>query len=180
MADAAMLPPGDAQRARVEAEIARAGAWAEQRWLEVLGSDEHLRIALRQVGPPPGLVQRLRAIPDQSPASPVSVRARLESRLRTLGKRASLRHVAAFLVFLVLGASIWQRMTSVAEHERRLHTVALLAMQDHMNESDMVVRASDRALVARELSRLVDFAVRLPELGRGLTLVGGRVVYQRG
>lgn len=171
IADAALLPPGDREREKVEAEVASAGPWAEELWLQILSDDEHLRIALRQVVPPPGLVSRLRSIPDHEPSPRL---ARVHSWLAALRNRMPLRYVAASLVFLVLGVMGWHRAASSAEQERRLQTLALLAMQDHMNESDMVVRASDRSLVARELSQLVAFAVRLPELGRGLKLVGGR------
>ncbi|MBI4864871.1 MAG: hypothetical protein HY815_32125 [Candidatus Riflebacteria bacterium] len=169
MADAALTPPGDPQRERVEAEVALAGPWAEQLWLEILASDEHLRVALRQVRPPPGLLERLRAVPDSAPPSARPPMASLLSR-----PRAGTRIVAGVLVLVLIGVMAWHRVASRAEDERRLHTVALLAMQDHMHEADMVVRAADPARLSLELSRLVEFTVRLPEMGRGLKLLGGR------
>jgi hypothetical protein len=175
MEEAALLPPESPLRQRVEEEVARAGPWAETEWLDLLRFDERMRIALRQMEVSAGLKDRLLAIPHVAqPARALS------------WSRAAVAAAGA----LTLAAAGWMAGRAPpsrpeagppaasgrlpAEADRALHTLALLAMQEHMNESDLVVRTGRADELRDALGAHLPFPVHVPDLGPGYALLGGR------
>lgn len=160
MGEAAPLPPDNAQRRAVEAEIAETDGWAEKEWLELLREDEQLRLELQRVPVPPGLEERLDAIPGQAPHSSAS------------GLRRWFGLTAAALLIAVTGVLLYvNRMGAQAE---RLRSVAALSAEDHFEASELTVKTTERAAVATALSGEVPFKVKTPDLGQGFALLGAR------
>ncbi|MBI2944933.1 MAG: hypothetical protein HYY25_12090 [Candidatus Wallbacteria bacterium] len=181
MAEASVLPPDDPVRRQLEQDVARGPEWARQEWLELIRGDEALRIALRQVEVPPGLVPRLLLLADQcappeAGAEPQVQRldSRPPGRMRSLGLFAGRRLALASSIALVV-LMVWFGISSLrSDKEATLQTLALLATQDHMNTPHLQVKGSDPRQVAEFLSSSMGFPVSFPALGPGHTLMGGR------
>jgi len=61
MAEAVALPTDDPARREVLARVREAGDWAQAEWVELVESDERLRMQLSRVEVPEGLARRLLA-----------------------------------------------------------------------------------------------------------------------
>ncbi len=156
MGEAAALPPEDRQRRAVEAEIAAEGSWAEQEWLKLLQEDERLRLELQRVSVPVGMQERLLRIPDGD--------SRSQTRCFPWWRFAA----AAAVIAVIVGAYFLPH-----GNRDRLRSVALLAMNEHLNRKDLTVVTQDPSQLAGRLSAALPFRVSLPDLGPEFRLVGG-------
>lgn len=174
MAEASLLSADDPVRRQLEQDVARSGEWAQREWLDLIREDENLRITLRQVEVAPGLLPRLLLIPDRVPGIKQTHESLWLRWFNAIG--ATWRHrllAAACLAFVVAAAAFW-RAGSLPHEDRRVETLALLAMQDHLNENNLAVRSTEPRRVESELANSLGFPVQLPELGDRFTLMGGR------
>lgn len=161
MGEAAALAPDAPQRREVEAEIAQNGPWAEKEWLDLLREDAQMRLELQRVSIRVGMEERLLAIPNDPPR-------------RRSARAWRWMHVAAGVV-IVLAASLfgWQAWRG-AQYRNCLQTLALLAVNDHLNDQHLVVETSEKSEFERKLAEYVQFEVKMPDLGQDLKLLGGR------
>lgn len=174
MAEASLLAADDPVRRQLEQDVARSGEWAQREWLDLIREDEALRITLRQVKVPPGLMTRLLLIPDSVQDRHQTHESRWRHWFHAI--RATWRGLwlaSACLAMAVAAAVIW-RPDFPPNEDRRVETLALLAMQDHLNENNLAVRSAEPRRVESELATSLGFPVRLPELDSRFTLVGGR------
>lgn len=136
--------------------------WVQEQWHDLLQENDCLRKELNEVDVPDDLEDRLlEAAELPSPKSPDR-----KSRLSIWAMAV----VAILLVAIGLGI-VWQQQNS------RMQTVALLAINNHLNHlEDHGVESQSRqpAELTHELSKLVEFDVFLPDFGDRLNLVGGR------
>ncbi|MBI3891649.1 MAG: hypothetical protein HY303_08995, partial [Candidatus Wallbacteria bacterium] len=174
MAEASLLPADDPVRRQLEQDVAGSGEWAQREWLDLIREDEALRITLRQVEVPPGLMTRLLLIPAQVPEIQQTQASRWLRWLHDLRAGWSKRSLAAAFLAVAVVAAVFWRVDYLPHEERRVETLALLAMQDHLNENNLAVRSSEPRKVENELANRLGFPVQLPELGSRFTLVGGR------
>lgn len=173
MAEASLLPPDDPVRRQLEQDIVRAGDWAQAEWLDLIRADEAMRLDLRQVQLPPGLVSQLLLIPERVPLESAGQRTGWLHWLRKL-RLPRLRLAAVALVTLmVVGSGLW-RLETVSGPALQVEELALLASQDHAGEGDLAVRSTDPREVESQLSGLLGFPVRVPALDASFVLVGGR------
>ena len=162
MGEAVALPPDDPMRVEMQGEVARLGAWAEKEWLALLEEGERWRIELRRLDVPEGLEERLLRIPEE----------RLRGRLPVLSLRAWAL-VAAAVVLVGLG--VWLAIPrEVAPPPDPLQTLAMLAMNDHLDTHTLDVKAEDAATLREGLKHKIPFEIRVPDLGGALRLEGGR------
>jgi hypothetical protein len=160
MGEASVLPPDDPLRREVENRITGDDNLAEPEWLALLQEAEMLRLELARISPPEHLTRRLLAIPD-------------EQRHRIIPISRGTWLAAAIIVFLlVAGQTI--RLNHQNLFRGRLETLATLALDDHLNDRLMSDTTNDFAALSENLARQLGFPVRLPELGDGFVLRGGR------
>lgn len=157
MGEAAALSPDEPLRRDVEAEIARSASWAREEWQALLREDECLRAQLRVVAVPDHLEPRLLALLDAA-----AQRGRWTPLTRWL--------TVAAAALLVVGLLV----TPDLVHSSRLRTVALLAINNHVNDHHVSVETQDAGELGRILSRELPFDVVVPELGEAFELSGGR------
>ena len=160
MGEGASLPPEDPLRQELEAVISRTGQWAEKEWLEVLTQDEHVRIALRKVEVPGDLEQKLLAIPEQK------ISPRKQFRILSLKFIAS---AVAVILIVVIAVILF-----FPPKEQDFDQLAILAINDHINNRNLKVVTSDTAEFKNQLTGKVPFEVNLPEFSNMLKLSGGR------
>ena len=164
MGEAAILPPKDQERRAIEAQIAKAGTWAEKEWLGILEEDEHLRLELMRVDPPAGLEERLLKIPNSigQPLYPSTFRW----------------WAAAASVFLALGGLLllyaWKDAWKAPRTDTQVVTLAALAIGNYMRNQTLTVETNDIDLLQKKLTHQVPFPVIVPEMGSGCSLIGGR------
>jgi hypothetical protein len=163
MGEAAALPPDDPQRREVEARIGAQGAWTRQAWQRLLEENERLRAELPRLTVAEDLEHRLLQV------------AVLAPRRRGWHRRSALIAVAVAAAVLVLAGGV--NLYQYFQHRARLQTIALLAINNHLNHLDddhLSIETSDRRKLETGLGELVSFPVRVPELGDALRLRGGR------
>jgi hypothetical protein len=158
MGEAAALPPEDDFRREVEAEVGAAGNWAKEEWLALLRFDEEMRLSLQRVPVPPQLQHALLTTVDT------------HSRLRA--PRLLRRFAAVTLVFVLAAGALLLRHTNTSTGT--LHQLALLAMSEHFDRSELGMETSDPSDLERSLVGQIPFQVVLPELGDAFQLAGGR------
>lgn len=163
MGEAASLPPDDPQRIEMHAEVAKLGAWAEAEWLALLEEGERWRLELSRVTVPEGLEDRLLRIPAEAPRGALH-------RLRALPPVAWVGIAAAAL--LAIGA--WLFLGGSEPRSDPLNTLAILAMNDHLDTHALDVTASDPRDVEAGLRARIPFEIRFPKLGGELRIEGGR------
>jgi len=160
MGEAAILPPEDQERRSIEAQIAKAGPWAEKEWLGILEEDEHLRLELMRVDPPAGLEERLLKIPNTigQPLYPSTFKW----------------WAAAASVFLALVGLLLLYAWKAPRTDSQVVTLAALAIENHMRNQTLTVETNDIDLLQKKLTHQVPFPVIVPEMGPGFSLIGGR------
>lgn len=167
LSEASLLPPEDAMRLRIEAEVIERGPWAESYWAALLAEGDSWRRALPAIEPSPELAGRLRSIPAQYPL------------LRMRRRRLLWGAAAAALVVVGLAWGLAGRGTGEAPSLQtgvmpEVAQVALLALNDHLDTHEQDVLSDDPATLARDLQPQIPFPVLLPDLGAGIEPVGGR------
>ncbi len=161
LSEASSLPADDPHRLEIQAEVATRGGWVEKEWLALLAEGERWRIELSRVEIPDGLEDRLLAIPDDPRA--------LRTPLARLPRWAWAAAAAAVLVAL----SLWSFLPS-KNAEGPVQTLALLALNDHLDAHPVEVATADPAALAVGLRERVPFDVTLPRMPDDLRLAGGR------
>jgi hypothetical protein len=163
MSGMAALSPDDPLRLELEGKVAAAGEWARIEWLRLLGAEGALRDRLRRVEVPPGLEERLLAS--------ARTAGRTHSALRlSRGWLAA----AAVLLLALSSAFLLPRLRTSLESGKELKTLALLAVNNHINSQEVSVVTLDPLFLERELGGAVPFRIVLPSVRTGLSLVGGR------
>ena len=172
--EASALPSGDPLRREVEEEITHLGTWAEEEWLALLEEAERLRLELNRVEVPYALQERLMAIPGQigKPQNSLRKSSRISLMLKWLG--------AAAAIIMVFIAALWManfpllnKKDLLIRNEKDLQNLALLAMNHHLTDHPVTIQTTDSIILAKELSNLMPFSVKIPDLGSELHLVGG-------
>lgn len=158
MEEAALLPTENPMRREIEACIVEAGNWAEEEWLEMLQSDELLRLDLQRIAIPAGLEEKLMAIPDEVPISRSSRRIWIYP------------VTAAAMLLLTLGILQLRQNRST----ELLNTVAMLAISNHENIDYVSIHSDKNIEVEQHLSKKAGFEVKMPALNQRLQLKGGR------
>ena len=161
MGEASVLPAGDPMRREVEERIAGDDGWAEQEWLKLLEEAEILRLVLPRVDVSERLEERLQDIAEGSKI------LRLP-----FGKRTWLAAAAIVLILFTVGQGM--RMSRKMALEPKLMGVAMLALDDHVNDRLLMVATAEPADLAASLAGEAGFSVVLPELGDDFHLQGGR------
>lgn len=163
--EASCLPPGEPERRAVEAEITARGPLAEREWMLLLDEAERLRLALRRVQVPADLVERLSSIPREARSPGAWLRGRGRLVLAAVA-------VAAALLLAFHG---WRTSSPARPHTPDpLASLALLALNDHLDTHRLEVLASDPEAVAAALAGAIPFPIRLPRLEAPARLEGGR------
>lgn len=178
MLEAATLPGDDPSRQEIERTVASAGEWAQQEWTDLLRENSCLREQLQQIEIPVGLEERLLALPDATPrvkADRQQERTAACTSKRPLRRRLVLagRWLVAAVALCVLCAFFVREFIA----SNRLQTVALLAINNHVNHIDdphLSVETEDAEELTRSLAGEVAFEVIVPALDSELRLVGGR------
>ena len=160
MGEVAALAPDDPLRREVEDEIARQGNWAEKEWLELLGLDECLRIELRRSSEAVGLEERLLAVPDET----------------SLPRHRLIRWsmAAAAILLLVCGGLAVLLLSGGRDPAQQIRQIALTAIGDHMAGQRLTIETSEAATLVTALKPQIHFELKLPKLGQGFRLLGGR------
>jgi hypothetical protein len=158
MEEAAILPSDDPQRQKLVFEIAGAGGPLEREWLDLLKSDERLRLELARVPVPAGLEERLLAIP----ANATRPSFWSMHRVRWLTGIAA---VIALLAGLIVGAQRYQ-------HSRAMSRLAALFVTSHESRPELAVVSADWNTVAAQLKDAVPFIIDRPTLEPNLRLIG--------
>ncbi len=159
MGEAAALAPDDPLRREVEDEIARQGDWAQKEWLELLGLDECLRIELRRSPEAVGLEERLLAVPDET----------------SLPRHRLIRWgMAAAAVLLLVCGGLAVLLLSDRDPAQQIRQIGLTAIEDHMAGQRLTVKTSETATLVTALRPQIHFDLKLPRLGEGFRLLGGR------
>ncbi|MCP4549825.1 MAG: hypothetical protein GY835_25500 [bacterium] len=161
MGEASALPPDDPLRREVENRITGDDAWAEPEWLAQLQEAEGLRLELARTAPSERLTQRLLAIPDENRVRIVPVPGR------------TWLAAAAILIFLF---AVWQGWRIDRQHRLhgRVETLAMLALDDHLNDRLLTDATVDHVELCDALGEQLGFEVQMPIVDRGFTLRGGR------
>lgn len=180
LSEASVLPPEDATRRRIEAQVAERGGWAQSYWLALLSEGESWRRALPEIEPPAELAGRLRMIPAQHPLASV------------VRRRMAWGAAAAAVLVVGLAWALMGRETGPGFPGQDLRDdagghfgddsgltvevaqVALLALNDHLDTHEQDVLSDDPVALARDLQPQIPFPVRLPDLGGVIRPVGGR------
>lgn len=165
MGEAASLPPDDPKRQEMQAEVSRLGPWAEAEWLALLEEGERWRLELSRVDVPEGLEERLLRIPSEAHAHPFAGIVR-SGRMAWIGLAAA--------VLLAVGA--WSLFGKDGPEPRPLplDSLALLAMNDHLDSHTLDVASADPKAVESGLHDRIPFPIRWPDLGSEIKLEGGR------
>ena len=160
MGEVAALSPEESLRREIERDVKRHGSWAQEEWRALLREGECLREQLRAVSVPDDLQQRLLEIPD----------AGLPKRWSPRRRWPMAAGLAAAVALSVTGFLVVRN----AIQSSRLQTLALLAINNHLNDPHVSVETRDAIELGRALSEELPFEVVVPALGEGFELSGGR------
>ena len=167
MEEASSLPAGDALRLEIERTVAGNGSPEATRWNDLLTEAQSIREALEDVSVPADLQRRLLTIPDSDPATDL-ISEKDEKR-----PVSRLAWVISAVVVIAAGFLLLQPRKS----NSRLETVALLAVNNHLNHADeqnLSVETADPDELASVLSRELPFEIAAPRLNAEFQLRGGR------
>lgn len=161
MHDATMLPPSHPIQQEVRRDIAAAGDWAQEEWLELQREGEEVRLALHAVTLPTGLEQRLLDIP-------------MTSAQRHRRHRFPFAAVAAVLMIIAVSALVvsWPHESST---NRSITRVASLMAIDHASRPELTVFADETWGIVEQMQPIAPFEIRLAAAPIGATLIGGRI-----
>lgn len=164
MDEVCLLGPEHPDHQEVLTEVAKAGDWAKQEWLNLHQENEHLRIALCEVALPGGLDPRLMEIP-----------ATLKQCANPFRLRQSL--VAAIAAMLMIAGliAVILNWPDAAPVEDSMRHVASLVADDHSSHPELTFKASDPSRITAMLEPNAPFPVRLGIPLKGANLVGGRI-----
>ena len=164
MGEVAALSPDDPQRQAVVRQISQVDDVLEREWLELIRADERMRLDLARITPPPGLQERLLAIPNQA-----AVRGRWMFRPS--------RWISALAAVLLLAAGLWG-WTSVKKHQeaRAVKLVATITMASHETEPEVAMVSSDWEKVRLTFQPSVYYPLDLPTMDPSWKLVGATVM----
>ncbi len=178
MTEAAALPTGEPQRQQLEEAIVAAGSWAQQEWSDHLREDCCLQERLVDVDLPAGLEERLLAVPDLEPTAAVrqAQPSKSQHSSRPSSRHRFARAAVAFIAAAVLCVTCFVLLKENGDAQR-LRTVALLAINNHVNHIDdphLSIETDSAAELRRMLAGEVEFEVIVPSIDKELRLVGGR------
>jgi hypothetical protein len=164
MGELATLPHDDPQRQALVQQISEVNGALEREWLELIHADEQLRIDLARVTPPPGLEERLLAIPGQA-----GLRGRWTFRPS--------HWLSALAAVLVIAVALWG-LTSVKEQRvaRAIDLVATVTMASHASEPELDITSSDWKAIVAASQQSVHYPLDLPTLDPSLRLTGAKVI----
>ncbi|MCC7140033.1 MAG: hypothetical protein IT460_16555 [Planctomycetes bacterium] len=165
MGEAASLPPDHPQRVEMQAEVSRLGAWAEAEWLALLEEGERWRLELVRVEVPEGLEDRLLSIPAE---------VRVPTFSRLLGLRRGIWAAVAAALLVAVGAWLALGQGGSEPSTRPLDTLAMLAMNDHLDTHSLDVTSGDPKEVEAGLYERIPFEIRWPDFRGAIRLEGGR------
>jgi hypothetical protein len=168
MGEAAALSPEHPLRQAVVREVVTLGADVERRWLDLLRADEQLRLELARVNPPPGLHDRLLAIPDD---------VRPRAWWRSPGRLAI--GIAAMVLFSIGVVLFVPEVAPAPGAGKNLGRVAVLTATSATSASPtqprpqaMEVNSSDWAKVVEALDDRAPFRLARPALRGDARLLG--------
>lgn len=167
MEEASSLPADDALRVEIERAVAGNGSSDAARWNDLLTEAQTIREALADVSVPTELHQRLLAIPE---TLPVKILTAAKDDKRLVGP-------LAWIVSAVVVVAVGILMLQPRQNDSRLETVALLAVNNHLNHVDdqhLHVETDDGSVFKSGLAGEIPFEVVVPRLNRKLALLGGR------
>ena len=166
MEEAVLLPPGDPVRQQMCCEVVEAGEWARQYWLELVRSDEKLRLELLDVEPPAGMEQRLRSLADEPAGSEPSRVARgpLLSRRGLLGMAASVAALAS------VGSVAWLR--EGRSLEARFAHLGEAVGSHHAHPHAVDLATSDPTQAVAHFAGAFEWDVRLPTMDASYEFIG--------
>jgi hypothetical protein len=162
MIEASLLPPDDPRRCELEAEISRAGEWAESQWLQIQAENERLRLDLRRVTPPESLEKELLELPRKSAGE-----------LNRLIREHWLARAAAILLIAVVSGGIMYYLNNRGG-QGSLVELARLAIDNHVHNQDVTVITLNPEYLERHLAAAVPFKIVMPAVNSQYNLVGGR------
>ena len=167
MEEASSFPAGDALRLEIEQAVTGNGAPDATRWNDLLTEAQSIREELKDVPVPPDLHRQLLTIPDFTPFTDL-IPAKDDNR-----PVSRLAWVISAAVVIAAGFLLLQPRKS----DSRLETVALLAVNNHLNHADeqnLSVETADPDKFERVLARELPFEIAAPRLNSGFQLRGGR------
>ena len=161
MHDATMLPPSHPIQQEVRRDIAAAGDWAQEEWLELQRESEEGRLALHAVTLPAGFEQRLLDIPNTSVQ-------------RHRRRRFPFPAVAAVLMIAAVSAVVvtWLHLQSA---ERSITRVVSLVAIDHSSRPELMVLADETRHIVERMQPSAPVEIRLTAAPIAATLIGGRI-----
>lgn len=154
MHEALLLPVGDRKRRQIEAKIAKAGHPIVKEWLTLLRENDLLRLELMRISLPVELENSLLSIPFTYTHS------------RRPGAFWFLTSAIAILIAITISSFLW--MWNNSSQYDNLHTLALLAMNDHVEEVHLEIETHDIRKLEQTLKKQLPFDVSLPNLGTEL------------
>lgn len=162
--ETAFLPEDDPRRRKLVRGLEHAPDSRRDAWSAVLLENEDLRLRLRGLDVPRGLVDRVRSVREG---------VRLGRRPRFVALAASITAAAVLLAaILVLG---FVRAGSTDSAERAIRELAMLASMDHAARPVLSVDTDDLDTLAAALHGDAPFALQLTSPEPGAVLIGGRV-----
>lgn len=159
MGEAAVLSADDPRRQEVMRRVQNAGAWAEDEWVALLDVDERLRVELPRVSTPAGMEERLLGIPTEASLPGRSLR------------RWSMVVIAALVLVCCGVAALFLSGRNPAQ---RIREIGIIAIGDHMAGQQLTIETSNGQALIAALKPQMHFDVKLPQLGQGFRLLGGR------
>jgi len=159
--EAALLPAGDARRRELVDGLY--GAAGEQRdaWCGILAENEDLRVRLRGVDVPPGLLGRVRRVREGAAGRPLVFPV----------TRAVV--VAAALFGVVFGVLL-VRSGGPSSSAGPIYQLATLAAMDHAARPEMTIKTDDLQALAEAMDDDLPFDLSIERPEPGAVLIGGR------
>lgn len=166
MGEVAALSHDDPQRQALVQQISEVNGALEREWLELIHADEQLRIDLARATPPPGLEERLLAIPGQ---------AGLRGRGRWILRPS--HWLSALAAVLVIAVALWSLTGVTKQREARaIDLVATVTLASHESEPELAIVSSDWNAIRSAFQQSVYYPLDLPTLDTNLTLTGAKMI----
>jgi hypothetical protein len=169
MEEVALLPADDPSRLALVKQIVAVDGRLQQRWLDLLGENERLRLELSRVDVPAELQQHLLEIPLQQ--------RRPAARPWLTWTRFITAAAAVLVILFALFA-----VDAYRDHRQRTteQSFATLVSSHHQAMPELSVRSPDWQVIEAALNDRVPFEVRRPDRAPNLPLVGGRAATLKG
>ena len=162
--EVAVLSKDDARRRELVRELDGMPDSLRAEWYDILEENEDLRLRLRQVDIPSGLIDRVRAVREGS---------RGTRRRRVTPLTGAL--VTAAVIFSTVAGLLFVQSVRSESTDRKIHDLAVLAAMDHTARPELSVKTHDSDSLQAGLSGDAPFTLNVSSPEPGAVLVGGRV-----